>query len=329
MPIFKAGDVFRGLALDRFLAAGAHGEVYAAHSVATGAPFALKVVKLADRQSRVNVERALAAARGAFAVEHPNVVTVHDVGLEPDGSVYLVMELLRGCSVDALLRWGRVSAVFAPVDRDRGGEGARGGARGGHRPPRRQAREPLPGERRAGPHGGQGPRLHDRQGLRRRRQHDVGPGGAGHAGLPLPRARLGGHAARRHGRLRAGDDAVGDPRRLPSLPGRAGRPRRAAPAAARRHAAAALAGRGPPAERRLRRPARRREERGHALPGHGGDDGRARQAARVARPAGARGAPDAPRARGAAADPRRREPLRRAAGVGRRTRRPRSTWRRI
>jgi serine/threonine-protein kinase len=113
MPRFRPGEVFHSLLVEGFLAAGAHGEVFRVRSLATGEPLALKVVPLADRGSRVQVERALGAARGAYGLDHPNVCKVYDIGCEPDGTVYLVMELLRGCSLDALVQWGRVSAVFA------------------------------------------------------------------------------------------------------------------------------------------------------------------------------------------------------------------------
>lgn len=113
MPTFDPGHVFHSLRVERFLSAGAHGEVYAARHLATGEPFALKIMALADVAGVGAVRRALAAARGAYGVDHPNVAKVHDLGCEADGIVYIVMELLQGCSLDALIRWGRVSAVFA------------------------------------------------------------------------------------------------------------------------------------------------------------------------------------------------------------------------
>lgn len=112
MPTFAPGDVFHGLRVERLIAT-AHGEVFAVRHASTGEPFALKTIQLADRSSVGVVQRALAAARGAHGIDRPNVVKVYDAGGEPDGTVYLVMELLHGCSVDVLIRWGRVSPVFA------------------------------------------------------------------------------------------------------------------------------------------------------------------------------------------------------------------------
>ena len=41
------------------------------------------------------------------------MVKTHDLGLDPDRRVYLVMEPLRGCSIAALLQWGRPFIVFS------------------------------------------------------------------------------------------------------------------------------------------------------------------------------------------------------------------------
>jgi serine/threonine-protein kinase len=113
MPIFHTGTVFHHLRVDRFLAAGAHGEVYACHHLTTGEPLAVKVTPLAHREDAPEIQRAIVTAQGAASIAHPNVVGVRDLGCDPEGIVYVVMDLLQGCSIDALIRWGRVSAVFA------------------------------------------------------------------------------------------------------------------------------------------------------------------------------------------------------------------------
>lgn len=110
---FKPGDHFRSFRVEQFIAAGAHGEVYAVRSLATGELLALKTMLLADRTDAGKVARALATARGAQSIDHPNVAMVHDLGCEPDGTVYLLTEFLHGCTIARLLRWGRSSVVFA------------------------------------------------------------------------------------------------------------------------------------------------------------------------------------------------------------------------
>jgi serine/threonine-protein kinase len=114
MSIFQPGTVYHHLRIDRFLAAGAHGEVYACHHLTTDEPLAVKVTRLArPEEDAPEVQRAIVTAQGAASLAHPNVVRVRDLGCDPEGIVYVVMELLRGCSIDALIRWGRVSTVFA------------------------------------------------------------------------------------------------------------------------------------------------------------------------------------------------------------------------
>src|SRR5678815_188323 len=50
-------------------------------------------------------ERFLREARSAGRLNHPNIVTIYDVG-EQDGIAYIAMELLEGRSLQQLLRDG-------------------------------------------------------------------------------------------------------------------------------------------------------------------------------------------------------------------------------
>jgi len=50
------------------------------------------------------VKRFMDEARAAAQLKHPNVVDVLDMGEEPDGTVYLVLELLSGETLSSLLR---------------------------------------------------------------------------------------------------------------------------------------------------------------------------------------------------------------------------------
>lgn len=114
MPTFNPGDVFHQLAIDAFLGAGLHGEVYGVRHVHTGEAFALKVSHLVQRSDANAVRRALTAAKGTYSIDHANVVKVYDLGCEDDGMVWIRMDLLRGCSIAALLAWqGRLSAHMA------------------------------------------------------------------------------------------------------------------------------------------------------------------------------------------------------------------------
>jgi serine/threonine protein kinase len=77
----------------RVLGRGGMGEVYEALDVRLGRSVAIKV--LTDAGSTQGSERLLREARAAAAFEHPNAVTVFDVGIE-SGVAYLAMELVRG-----------------------------------------------------------------------------------------------------------------------------------------------------------------------------------------------------------------------------------------
>ena len=86
------------------LGAGGMGEVYRAHDQRLGRDVAIKIMTTgvvdADRQARFEQE-----ARATAALNHPNIVSVYDVGRH-DGLTYIVSELLSGESLHAKLREG-------------------------------------------------------------------------------------------------------------------------------------------------------------------------------------------------------------------------------
>jgi eukaryotic-like serine/threonine-protein kinase len=64
-------------------------------------------VKLIHRHLRENAEvgaRFIAEARAAAKLRHPGIVEVHDVSSEDDGERYLVVELIRGCTLRQVLK---------------------------------------------------------------------------------------------------------------------------------------------------------------------------------------------------------------------------------
>ncbi|MGD6741493.1 protein kinase domain-containing protein [Streptomyces sp. BH106] len=105
--------------LVRPLGQGGMGEVWEARDEALGRPVAVKVISmLAGGGSTADEARArfLREARITAALQHPHIVTVHDVGtaVTAEGSTpFLVMELLRGEGLDAAVRRGPVDGVEA------------------------------------------------------------------------------------------------------------------------------------------------------------------------------------------------------------------------
>lgn len=82
------------------------GVVWAVRNERTGGEFALKVVA-GDAAARPNlVARLLREARAAGGIRHRNVVEVYDVGEMDDGSPFLIMQRLRGPSLESILQAG-------------------------------------------------------------------------------------------------------------------------------------------------------------------------------------------------------------------------------
>lgn len=101
--------------LIRQLGEGGMGQVWEAHDATLERLVAVKVITLlSGGGSRGDEARArfLREARITALLQHPNIVTVHDLGQaegEDGKAPFLVMELLRGEGIDAVLRRGPVS----------------------------------------------------------------------------------------------------------------------------------------------------------------------------------------------------------------------------
>jgi len=77
------------------LGAGGMGEVYRARDARLGRDVALKVLPEELSQDRDRLSRFEQEARSASALNHPNIVTVHDIG-RADSISYIAMELVEG-----------------------------------------------------------------------------------------------------------------------------------------------------------------------------------------------------------------------------------------
>ena len=101
------------------LGAGGMGEVYRARDSRLGREVALKVLPEALAQDRDRLSRFEREARAASALNHPNIVTIHDVGREGE-TEYLAMELvdgrtLREISVSGPMPLRRILSVAAQI----------------------------------------------------------------------------------------------------------------------------------------------------------------------------------------------------------------------
>lgn len=96
-----------------YLGSGGMSDVYAALHTGLRKRVALKVLRSSLRQDDDAIERFLREGEYAARVSHPNVVNVHDVGVE-EGVPFLVMELLSGETLDQkLAREGTLSVETA------------------------------------------------------------------------------------------------------------------------------------------------------------------------------------------------------------------------
>ena len=86
------------------LGEGAMGRVYRARHPALGRMVAIKLMNRELAADRTFSARFRREAQAAARLDHPNSVRVIDFGEEPDGLLYIAMELLEGRSLDDLLR---------------------------------------------------------------------------------------------------------------------------------------------------------------------------------------------------------------------------------
>jgi serine/threonine-protein kinase len=94
--------------IDRLIARGGMGAVYAATHIVSGKRFALKWMLPALGQIRGARERFIREACATARISHPNIVDIYDVG-HARGSVYLVMEFLRGETLADRMSHGRLN----------------------------------------------------------------------------------------------------------------------------------------------------------------------------------------------------------------------------
>lgn len=104
--------------LIRQIGAGGMGAVWEAEHTAIRRRVAVKVMSGTSPEHR---QRFFREAQAAGEIGHPNIVEIYDVGVEEDGTAYMVMELLKGVSLGDLLLErkklppGRVVAIVLQV----------------------------------------------------------------------------------------------------------------------------------------------------------------------------------------------------------------------
>jgi serine/threonine protein kinase/tetratricopeptide (TPR) repeat protein len=83
----------------RLIAQGGVGSVYEAEDAIIGRRVALKVLHPQLARHAEITRRFLREAKATASIDHPHVVTVLEMGIQPDGTLFIVHELLRGNSL--------------------------------------------------------------------------------------------------------------------------------------------------------------------------------------------------------------------------------------
>jgi eukaryotic-like serine/threonine-protein kinase len=93
------------------IGAGGMGRVYLAEDTRLGRKVALKLLPAAFTKDRERVRRFKQEARAASGLNHPNILTIHEIGeasTGEGGAHYIVSEFVEGETLRAMLRGGRL-----------------------------------------------------------------------------------------------------------------------------------------------------------------------------------------------------------------------------
>ncbi len=112
-PEERVGELLGNYKILDLLGRGGMGCVYRAEHVKLGRRVALKLLRDDHAQRRDAVGRFFQEARSVNRIRHRNIVDVTDFVELPDGTTFLVMELLDGVSLGKLLRGGEVEGPRA------------------------------------------------------------------------------------------------------------------------------------------------------------------------------------------------------------------------
>ena len=101
----EAGAKLGPYQIQSLIGAGGMGEVYRAHDSRLERTVAIKVLPASFSADRERLQRFSQEARAAAALNHPNILSIFDIG-EGQGAPYVVSELLEGETLRERLRTG-------------------------------------------------------------------------------------------------------------------------------------------------------------------------------------------------------------------------------
>ena len=91
--------------IESMLGAGGMGEVYRARDARLNRTVAIKVLPASFSADADRMQRFMQEARAAAALNHPNILSIFDIG-EANGAPYIVSELLEGSTLREQMRSG-------------------------------------------------------------------------------------------------------------------------------------------------------------------------------------------------------------------------------
>ncbi len=106
MPL-SPGTRFGPYEVTRLIGSGGMGEVYRAHDARLGRDIALKILPPVFAEQPDRMRRFEDEARSASRLNHPNIVTIHDIGGQA-GTAWIAMELVEGESIRERISRGRL-----------------------------------------------------------------------------------------------------------------------------------------------------------------------------------------------------------------------------
>jgi len=89
--------------LTRLIGEGGMGSVWEAEHTMISRRVAVKVMHAVEGEDHEILRRFFLEAQAASAIGHPNIIEIFDVGVEDDGTAFMVMELLNGVSLENLM----------------------------------------------------------------------------------------------------------------------------------------------------------------------------------------------------------------------------------
>ncbi|HWS87537.1 MAG TPA: protein kinase [Pyrinomonadaceae bacterium] len=108
-PSLAPGHAISHYRVQSLLGAGGMGEVYLAQDITLGRKVALKLLPKEFMNDTERVRRFEREARAASALNHPYILTIHEIG-EADGRHFIAAEYVEGETLRARLERGRLEA---------------------------------------------------------------------------------------------------------------------------------------------------------------------------------------------------------------------------